>query len=83
MLFNICKKDGRSNTGTNIRETLRMTKKFNYEDLNNLDFDALEYFPLEEDDIWKIEYIKHAMKEREVRVLDDEEEEIFTSICIN
>ena len=33
-LFNICKKDVRSKTGTNIKETLQLTEKPTFEEMN-------------------------------------------------
>ena len=82
-LFNICKKDVRSKTGTNIKETLQLTEKPTFEDMNRNDFNVLDYFPLEEEEEWKREFIEYAMQAREVRILDEEEEELFTSICVN
>ena len=54
-----------------------------FEDMNRNDFNVLDYFPLEEEEEWKREFIECAMQEREVRFLDEEEEELFTSICVN
>ena len=73
----------RSKTGTNIKETLQLTEKPTFEDMNRNDFNVLDYFPLEEEEEWKREFIEYAMQAREVRILDEEEEELFTSICVN
>ena len=74
LLFKVCNNDCRSIAGANIHGTLQLTGKTSIYDVERSDLDHLQYFPMTEDDKWKLEIIHQLLEEREINKLDDDEE---------
>ena len=82
-LFDICKKDCRSTTGSNIHGCLSLLSKTDFGDLNKDDFNSLSYYPLSDDDQWKKEFFECAIAEKECGTFNPDDNDLFSLICIN
>ena len=60
-LLKIVKYDARSTTGSNLRNILLLTDKHDVDDLDPSDCSFVQYYPLNNDEQWKIIMIREAI----------------------
>ena len=86
MLMEVAKKDVRSITGSNYRNIMLLMGKCSVEDVKKVDIDKIDYFPLDENETWKVNCIKEILEARE-SILEiqgfnpDELEEMLNFLC--
>ena len=81
LLLSAIESDGRSNTGKNLRSIRILTDKHDICDIQLSDLDPIPYVQVKDDEVWKIEVIKHILEEREEHPLDDEDTEWLEHLC--
>ena len=86
MLMEVAKKDVRSLTGSNYRNIMLLIGKYSVEDVKKVDIDKIDYFPLDENETWKVNCMKEILEARE-SILEiqgfnpDELEEMLNFLC--
>ena len=86
-LYNICKDDVRTTTGSNLRNILLQTSLPSVDDLQPGIVQQLKYFKIKDRDMWRIPIIKEAMDIRAGNLdipegwTKDELEEILHLAC--
>ena len=85
-LLKTVKHDARSTSGSNLRNILLMTDKYDVDDLNPSDARLIKYHPLNDDETWKVNFILEAtdvkFEQLEVDGFQLEEiEEIIDYLC--
>ena len=81
-LLKTIKHDCRSTTGSNLRNILLLTEKFDVDELCPSDAELIEYHPIADEDKWKVNFILEAVDQNEVPGFEDEEiEEILEYLC--
>lgn len=86
MLMEIAKKDVRSVTGNNYRNIMFLVGKASVNEVTKEDVEKIEYFPLDEAEVWKVKAIKELIdvknKQLNIENLKPEEiEEVLTFLC--
>ena len=86
VLLECIKHDTRSITGSNLRNILLLTNKYNINDLAVCDIEKMKYHELSENDVWRVDAILELtdVKFQQARVdgfTDDELQEILEHIC--
>ena len=71
----------RSVTGRNIRGIMLETGTFNFDELTPDIVSMLEYFPVKDDDTWKVEMLTDLLSELEHDNLDEEDRLWIEYIC--
>ena len=86
MLLEEAMKDVRSVTGSNLRKIMLLVGKTSVEDIKVEDVDTLEYFKLDDDELWKISQIKEIINVKagnlEVPGFEDDElDTLLSYLC--
>ena len=86
MLMEMARKDVRSITGPNYRNIMLLVGKTSIEDVKKEDVEKIEYFPVDENYIWRIDIIKEIInvKSSTIDIANfelEELEEILTDLC--
>ena len=86
--LNDIQRDTRSITGLNLRNILLSADKSNVEDLTLKDVSSLKYFPVREEDTWKINLTRELIKVKETQLEVEgfekhELEDILYHICVD
>ena len=86
MLMEVAKKDVRSVNGSNNRNIILLIRKYSVEDVKKVDIDQIDYFPLDENETWKVGCIKEILETREgaleiQRFNPDELENMLNFLC--
>ena len=86
MLMETSKKDVRSVTGRNFREIMLLVGKTSVESVTKADGNKVEYFPLKQNDKWRVEFIKEIIeiKNKTFDIDNFQKEElqtILTDLC--
>ena len=80
-LFSEIQYDIRSNTGRNLRMLMIQLDKSDINQIQISDIESLPYFDLAEDEEWRLEMLKHLLKEREEGPLSEEDLEWLNYLC--
>ena len=85
-LLKTIKHDARSTSGSNLRNILLMTDKYDVDELNSSDAEFGKYHPLDDDQTWKVDLILEATDVKFERLEVDgftkeEIEEIIEYLC--
>ena len=83
VLKEVTERDTMSRTGRNLREILLITGKNDISELSKSEVDKLNYFPMSEEDEWKIELINMILEEQENSGLDEGSNELLNLLCTN
>ena len=62
MLMETSKSDARSVTGRNFREIMLLVGKTSVESITKADGNNVEYFPIKQNDKWKVELIREIIE---------------------
>ena len=54
--------DTRSNTGSNVRQILRLTNRYNWKDVKKSDIDAIDYHDISEHEKWRVSLISDLLE---------------------
>ena len=86
-LYHLASSDVRSITGKNLRNILLLTKKLATKDLSPADIKCLEYYPVPENDRWRIALLldllnfKHGTMEPPWQMESDDLDNIIQMVC--
>ena len=85
-LLNFIANDVRSTTGSNLRNLLLLTNNDTIEEINIEDIKKLKYHQIDENEIWKVNFIKEItnLKFNQLEVEDfsrEELDEILSYLC--
>ena len=86
MLMETSKSDARSVTGRNFREIMLLVGKTSVESITKADGNNVEYFPIKQNDKWKVELIREVIEAKN-KTLDidnfqkEELQTILTDLC--
>jgi hypothetical protein len=58
-----------------------LTEKHNVNNISLPDIEAMLYFPLGEEEEWRVEMIRLLLEHKEHSHLDEEEEELLVLLC--
>ena len=88
LLLNIVENDVRSITGSNLRKMLLETSKLCVSDLQKRDILNIEYFPIRDEDKWKINIINELLEVKDGLLSikgaqTDEIDDIISYLCIS
>ena len=72
MLMETAKQDVRSITGNNYRNIMLLVGKSSVDDVNKVDVEKIEYFPVKETDSWRVDAIREIIEVKN-KVLDVED----------
>jgi hypothetical protein len=75
--------DVRSQTGGNLRKIMLLQNKTHINQISIQEVDCIEYFKLEADDEWKLEFVLQLLEERDSSGLDSEGKEWIEYLCTN
>ena len=81
MILSSIEQDVRSITGRNIRMIMMESGKHNISDITVDDFEAVSYHKYDDDEEWRIEFIKYLLEQRETSTLDDEDAAWLEHLC--
>ena len=86
MLLETSRMDARSVTGRNFREIMLLVGKTSVESITKADGNNVEYFPIKQNDKWKVELIREIIevKNKTLDIDNFEKEElqtILTDLC--
>ena len=86
MLMETSRRDVRSVTGQNFRNVMLLAGKTSVEEVKKEDAYKIEYFPMDENDMWKVDAIKEIIEVKNKMLNIDnfeleELEEILTYLC--
>ena len=82
MILSAIEHDVRSITGRNMRMIMLECGKNNIRDITIGDFEAVSYHKYDDDDEeWRIEFIKYLLEQRETSTLDDEDAAWLEHLC--
>ena len=76
-------RDTMSRTGRHLREILLLVGKNDISELSRSDVDKLQYFPIVQEDEWKLELITMLLEEQESSGLDEDSSELLKLLCTN
>ena len=87
-LFNMIKTNTLSVTGSNLRNIMMLVGKNNINEINVTDLDTVAYFPVKDEDLWKIDLAKELVdiKCGDATVhdfSDDEINDMLVDLCVN
>ena len=83
VLKEVTERDTMSRTGRNLREILLITGKNDISELSKSEVDNLSYFPMSQEDEWKLELINMLLEEQESSGLDDDSSDLLNLLCTN
>ena len=65
LLLNLVKHDVRSSTGSNLRNIMLLTGKDNIEEVKEMDVADVDYAPVIQEDLWKIQMVMELIDVRD------------------
>ena len=71
MILSAIEQDVRSSTGKNMRMIMIESGKHYISDITVHDFKAVSHHTYEDDEQWRIEFIKYLLEQRETSTLDE------------
>ena len=81
MILFAIEQDVRSTTGRNLRMIMMECGKHNTSDITIEDSEAISYHKYDDDEEWRIEYIKYLLEQRETSTLDEEDSAWLEHLC--
>ena len=80
-LLDVSMNTTKSTTGKNLRGIMLETNATSIDELTPDIFSVIEYYPVDEDDMWKAEMIDHLLVELEDNILDEEDRSWMEYLC--
>ena len=81
MILSAIEQDARSTTGRNLRMIMMECGKSNTHDITADDSEAVSYHKYNDEEEWRIEFIKYLLEQRETSPLDDEDAAWLEHLC--
>ena len=72
-----------SRTGRNLREIMLVLRKSDISEVCTTEVDKMKYFPIPQDDEWKIELVRIILEEHEDGCHEEEENGWLNILCID